>query len=393
MAMLASRRRAGRAAVAVALAGGVVACSGTSGGGGPTVGPNALGSPVANVTITASKGCRSDLSHFSAGAITFKIVNKDATKVSQVALLDGTRVVAETENVPAGLAGQFAVELGAGSYTLWCPGAAVERRTILVRGTGANRLDVLDGLLLIGSENYKSYVDRQLRALVTGTGRLASALHGTNLSAAQVAYVAAHTIYSRIAPVVTSIGETTQAYSIAIDARADQVSPARWSGFHKIEEGLFAARTLVGLSRWGDKLVADVTGLQRKAVDLTYEPVEVAVGAEGLLDEVASSKITGEEDRYAHVDIADMANNVSASQQAFGYLEPAVQKIDAILAFDIRARFAALNQQLDRYRTNRNVSGYVLYPTLTDTDRRTLAAAVKAVQELLSRVSGKVANA
>ena len=35
----------------------------------------------------------------------------------------------------------------------------------------------------------------------------------------------------------------------------------------------------------------------------------------------------------------------------------------------------------------------MLYTTLNDADRRALAAAVKAVQEPLSRVAGKVANA
>ena len=36
---------------------------------------------------------------------------------------------------------------------------------------------------------------------------------------------------------------------------------------------------------------------------LTYQPDELANGANGLLDEVATSKITGEEDRYSHTDL------------------------------------------------------------------------------------------
>jgi iron uptake system component EfeO len=178
-----------------------------------------------------------------------------------------------------------------------------------------------------------------------------------------------------------------------IDARANDVPASHWSGFHRIEKGLFQDKSLAGMAKWGDKLVADITTLQTKTNQLTYQAPDLANGAQGLLDEVASGKITGEEERYSHIDMVDMANNVEGSEQAFAQLAPAVQKIDPSLAATITAEFAALDKVIDKYRTTSNVSGYVLYPSLTDADRRSLAAAVKAVQEALSRVAAKVANA
>ena len=147
------------------------------------------------------------------------------------------------------------------------------------------------------------------------------------------------------------------------------------------------------MAKWGAKLVTDVGLLQQKTKQLSYQAPDLANGAQELLDEVAASKITGEEERYSHIDIVDMANNVEGAEQAFADLEPALKKIDADLSAQISARFAALGKVLDKYRTTSNPSGYVLYSTLTDTDRRALAAAVKAVQEPLSRVAGKVASA
>jgi iron uptake system component EfeO len=74
-------------------------------------------------------------------------------------------------------------------------------------------------------------------------------------------------------------------------------------------------------------------------------------------------------------------------------LQPALEKIDPTLSATIQARFAALDKLVDTYRSTSDASGYVLYTTLTEADKRQLAAAVKAVQEPLSQVASKVANA
>ena len=107
---------------------------------------------------------------------------------------------------------------------------------------------------------------------------------------------------------------------------------------------LFQAKTLKGTAAWGRKLVADVGLLQQKTTSLTYQAPDLANGAQELLDEVAATKITGEEERYSHIDLVDMANNVEGAEQAFADLEPALQKIDPDLAKSIGAQFTRLGQ-------------------------------------------------
>ncbi len=137
--------RSARSAVigAATLAGLLAGCSSSGGGGDAKSGTaaasgtakqDAADARVANVTITAAKGCTSDKTSFPAGAITVKIVNKDATAVSEVELLSGERILGEKENIPPGFSGEFAVDVPAGSYTLYCPGAATERTTLKVTG-------------------------------------------------------------------------------------------------------------------------------------------------------------------------------------------------------------------------------------------------------------------
>ena len=111
-----------------------------------------------------------------------------------------------------------------------------------------------------------------------------------------------------------------------------------------------------------------------------------------MLVEFAASKITGEEERYSRIDLLDVDNNVEGAAQAFAQLEPALERIDAALAKTIETHFAALDKLIDSHRTTANPSGFTLYNRLAAADKRALAAAVKAVQEPLSKVAGKVAN-
>src|SRR5207247_4528862 len=120
--------------------------------------------------------------------------------------------------------------------------------------------------------------------------------------------------------------------------------------------------------------------LQKLTTGVSHRPAELANGAQELLDEVASSKITGEEERYARIDLLDVANNCEGAEQAFAQLQPALDKIDGALSATIQKAFAALDRLVGRYRTNTNPSGFEFYPALTRSDKSPLAAALKAVQ-------------
>ena len=348
----------------------------------------------ANITITAASGCSADKLSFPAGAVTFDITNKDATAVSEVELQSGQRIVGEKENLPPGFSGTFSVTVDAGTYTLYCPGAAQENTAITVTGKAAGTGDAdTDTLLSQGTKQYAAYVTSQVGYLVQTTQTLQTALQGTDLAAAQNAYMKARPYYEKIEPVAESFTVGSDNLDNDIDARVDDVPASQWEGFHRIEQGLFQAKSLTGLSTYGAGLLTDVKKLQTLTTGLAYKPFELANGAQDLLDEVASSQITGEEERYSHIDLLDFQANDEGAEQAFASLQPALEKIDPTLTSTITGAFTSLDTLVDTYRTGSNESGFVLYTTLTTTDKQKLAAAVKAVQEPLSQVAAKVASA
>jgi iron uptake system component EfeO len=140
-------------------------------------------------------------------------------------------------------------------------------------------------------------------------------------------------------------------------------------------------------------LLANCQKLQTLVKGLTYQPAELANGAVELLDEVSKTKITGEEERYSHIDLLDFQANVEGSEQAFANLQPALAKIDPTLAKTVSDAFGNVDTLLDKYRSDTDSSGFVRYGKLTTADKTAAAHAVQAVAEPLSRVASKVVNA
>lgn len=348
---------------------------------------------TATVTVTAANGCEIDRTTFDAGGLTFNVRNQDATGVSEVELVSNERIVGEKENLPPGFSGTFAAEVEAGGYTLYCPGAKVERTPLTVTGAAASSADdSTAALLATGSKQYAAYVDTQVGTLVQTTQALSAAIKSGDLESARTAYKKARPYYERIEPVAESFTVGSDDLDAAIDARQGDVPDNSWTGFHRIEKGLFADDKLDGLAPLGDGLVANTRKLQTLTKGLAYKPAELANGAQELLDEVAATKVTGEEERYSHIDLLDFGGNVEGAEQAFADLLPGLKQIDPALAENVRTSFASLDSALDKYRSSTDASGFVLYSTLTNSDKQRLAAAVKAVQEPLSRVASKVAG-
>ena len=74
--------------------------------------------------------------------------------------------------------------------------------------------------------------------------------------------------------------------------------------------------------------MADTLDLQKRIDGLTIAPKDLADGAADLIEEVASKKITGEEDRYSRTDLWDFQANVDGAQKIVTLLNPLIVKQD-----------------------------------------------------------------
>ncbi len=139
-----------------------------------------------------------------------------------------------------------------------------------------------------------------------------------------------------------------------IDLReADVEEGDAWTGFHKIEKDLWVNRKITDETKKdAAQLKKDIAELVDgiAADDYTLIPVQIASGAQGLLDEIATSKITGEEDIFSHTDLYDFQANLDGSKAAIASLEKALNERDPQLLTDINERFEKVQTLLDKYK-------------------------------------------
>jgi len=156
-----------------------------------------------------------------------------------------------------------------------------------------------------------------------------------------------------------------------------------WSGFHRIEEALWERDTTEGQEKYARQLMEDVENLRGEVESLELEPVDLVTGSVELLNEVSAGKITGEEERYSHTDLYDIAANVEGSEVAFEQLKPALREADPTLTSNIEQRFDSLYLELEPYKKG---DGWVSYTDLDEADRRELSQKVDALAEPLSQI-------
>ena len=288
-----------------------------------------------------------------------------------------------------GIPGSFSLKLEPGSYRLSCPnGSAAEEGALRVTGAPSGAASEPESELLAGATaGYREYVEHETEELVAGTREFVAAIDAGDLGRAKVLYGPVRAHYEAIEPVAESFGDLDP----EIDARVNDVpSGDTWTGFHRIEHTLWVRGTTEGAAAYAHKLLADVITLERRAETLEVQPAQLANGAVELLNEVASSKITGEEDRYSHTDLSDFAANLAGAHVAFDLLRPALADAgDGPLAATISERFVDVRRTLNTYRRSTPL-GYALYGELSATDRRRLARSVDALAEPLSMVAVKV---
>jgi iron uptake system component EfeO len=362
---------AGIAALSVVAAG----CGSDSGSAGAKKGAHTV-----QISLT-DDGCEPAALQVHSGATNFAVTNKDTAAVTEFEVLKGSRILGEVENVAAGLSRTFSLTLQPGTYTTYCPGGkGPEKGTLTVSGAAVAQTDPL---VKDAVSSYRTYLEQQTEELVEHTRAFAAAVKAENVAEAKRLYAPARAPYERIEPVAESFGSLDP----AIDARAGDVPKSKWTGFHPIERSLWVENTASGHAGTADGLMRDIADLQSKVATVKLEPAQIANGAVELLGEVSKSKITGEEERYSHVDLVDFEANVDGAREAFESVAPLLRRHNAALEREIASRFAAVQAALKDYERG---DGFVSYTDLTKADTRKLSQAIDALAEPLSQVPARI---
>ncbi|MEV6543452.1 iron uptake system protein EfeO [Streptomyces sp. NPDC051665] len=339
------------------------------------------------VTAADSK-CTTSSKSIPAGQVTLKIENTGSKATEVEILFPDDRIVSEKENIGPGTKYTLTAEVKAGSYEIACrpgmKGHGVRQKLTVTGGSVAKRDPKLDTAVAA----YREYAQEQADATIPKVETFADAIKAGDLTAAKNAYAPSRVGWEATEPIAESFGDIDP----KTDTRADGLEKGqKWTGWHALEKALWQDKKIgAGQKTLATELVTDLKDWQKRVGKAEITPTSMANGAKELLDEVATGKITGEEDRYSHTDLSDFKANVDGAQKAYELLKPVAQKNDAALTTELDKQFAAIDTLLDKYRSTSTSDGFVSYDKVTKDQRKELSDAVNALAEPLSKLAAAV---
>ncbi len=234
--------------------------------------------------------------------------------------------------------------------------------------------------------DYKIYVIENVQTLAKDTKAFTDAVKAGDVEKAKTLFPTTRMSYERIEPVAELFSDLDG----DIDSRADDHEKAEkdpgFTGFHRIEYALWEQKSTKDVVPVADKLLKDVQELEKRLTGLTFPPEKVVGGAAALMEEVAATKISGEEDRYSHTDLYDFQANFEGAYKIVQLLKPQIEKEDKSFYKKSDDNFKVVFDTLAKYKKGDNQ--FETYEKLTEADRKLLAGRVNVLAEDLSQLRG-----
>lgn len=235
------------------------------------------------------------------------------------------------------------------------------------------------------TNEYKKYTDKQLDEFLKGTEDFTKAVKDKDAEKAKELYPKVRMYYERSEPVAEAFGDLDPKIDARLADLKEENKESEWTGYHKIEKALYQDNQLnAQTDKDADQLLKDAKELDAKADTLDITPKLMLQGAVDLLNEVSTSKITGEEEIYSHTDLYDFKANIEGAQKIYELFKPILVKKDKKLSDTIQTNFDKVNKLLDKYKEG---DGYASYDKVTKEDRKALSDAVNALGEPLSKMA------
>ena len=320
------------------------------------------------------------------GQTVFQIKN-DSTRKLEWEILKGVMVVDERENIAPSLSDKMTVTLLPGEYEMTCGLLTNPRGKLIVTDSGFKNTTDEAALEKLAQPlgDYKKYVQGEAKELVSKTEAFVAAVKAGDIDKAKSLFASTRVHYERIEPIAELFNELDPAIDAREDDFKDGPKDANFTGFHRIEHALWVEKDVKGVQTVADKLLEDVKKLQTEIDELNFPPTKVVGGAAALIEEVAGSKITGEEDRYSHTDLSDFQANVDGAQKIVDLFRTPIAEKNKALLDKVDANIKQVNEILAKYNT---ADGFADYGKLTKADRNALQVPINALAEDLSQLRG-----
>jgi iron uptake system component EfeO len=233
---------------------------------------------------------------------------------------------------------------------------------------------------------YKTYVVAQADAFVLETARFVAAIQGGRLAEARRLYAPARAPYERIEPIAALFPDLIKRIDVRDDEFELRERDPAFVGFHRLELAVFALGTTDGLSEIAERLAAETVSLRDRLAALTIPPARAVGAASALIEGIAATKISGEEERYSRTDLWDFQANIEGSKVVFTLVRPLLDDRDFVGR--VERSYKRIEDLLARYRAPDG--GFQSYDNLTARDRNALKGPITLLAEDLSTLRGRL---
>ncbi|GHF20038.1 iron uptake transporter permease EfeU [Streptomyces morookaense] len=304
-------------AVPAVAAGAVVAFSGSKPAGAQTV-------------AVSEKECGKGFTAPQPGRQTFQMHNT-GDKASEVYLVDPATnsVYGEIEGLAPGTTRDLVATVGGGEYAWRCVptgGKAVTSAPVRVSGGGNVKAvkPVSEEDLAGPLKAYKDYVAKGLATLTDQTGKLSDDIQHGDLDAARTDWLTAHRTYSSLGAAYGTFEDFDKKINGRTAGLPDGVRDKNFTGFHRVEYGLWHGESADDLRGPAQQLQQDAQGLQKAFPTQDFDPSDLPLRTHEILENTLQFELTGAADQGSGTMLATADANLAGTRELLDVLRPLI---------------------------------------------------------------------
>ncbi|HEY0538139.1 MAG TPA: EfeM/EfeO family lipoprotein [Actinoallomurus sp.] len=343
------------------------------------------GAPLPAAIEVSTTGCGTGWTHPHTGGQVLSLRNDGATAAG-VTLIDPASgaVYASVEGLGPGVTRQLRLALGGGTYAFRCQdeggGDPVTGPATRIAGSGGGSraiVPVTSNDLYAPGRAYSKYVAAGLDRLTDRTDTLRAAVDDGDLDAARAAWTPAHLAYERLGAAYGTFGDLDGAINGGTAGLPDGVRDPGFTGFHRVEYGLWHGESASSLRSAADRLAHDVHALKDDFPNQRMDPADLPLRAHEILENTLRFQLTGHADQGSGTTLKTAAANVEGTREVLNVLRPI-----------LRPRYTAL-PQVDLWldRMDALLKGRSSVDRLSTAQRERLNGAAGQLLELLAPVA------
>lgn len=346
------RRTWQAAAALVAVAGTVAAVVLATGTGGGSAGSgsddarNAAASsdglPHTAVDVSTG-GCGKGWTDPRPGTQVFDLHNT-GINATEVYLSDPAtgKFYAEIEGLAPGRTRPMLVDLGSGTYVFKCLAEdtdAVTGPPVKVPGNrprGPATLPVTEHDVIPPTLAYQKWIGARIADLADGTRALKADIDGGDLTAARRDWLSAHLVYERMGAAYGTFGDADAVINGTAARTPGAVQDPSFTGFHRIEYGLWHGASAASLRGPAAQLDSAVRGLGRTWAQQRMDPADMGLRAHEIVENSEQFELTGRTDYGSGTSLATANANLDGTREILGLLDsllaprdPQLKELDA----------------------------------------------------------------